>query len=164
MTAAATSRPSKHPTCSSRTCAPSSARCADRPVRIGLRRSARAGRADALGCRRQPTRIGVRVSHSVSFFGRLAGGVAGPALALSLLVAPSGVAAVDHSARSDAAAGNPGVGSEALQSAAITDVGRIRLATGDTVRVLTHADGRVTPNVGRTPFLWSGGPEATLGV
>src|SRR5262245_12395291 len=160
MTAAATSRPSKHPTCSSRTSARSSARCADRPGRTGMRRSARAGRADALGCRRQPTRIGVRVFHSVSFFGRLAGGVAGPALALSLLVAPSGVAAVDHSARTGSAAGDSDVGSEALQSAAITDVRRIRLATGDTVRVLTHADGTVTPNLGRTPFLWSGGPEA----
>lgn len=77
------------------------------------------------------------------------------ALPLGVLVASTGAAAAgDAVARGSAAA------SATAGPVAVRAVDSYRLATGDTVRVLTRADGSRVPRVmGRTPFVWSGGPE-----
>jgi hypothetical protein len=52
-----------------------------------------------------------------------------------------------------------------IAGGAVVAVHRYRLVTGDTVRVLTRADGTSVPRVeGGTPFIWSGGREGLVVV
>lgn len=77
-------------------------------------------------------------------------------LSLGFLVTPSGSATAG-----DVGAPAPAATASATPPGAIRAVDRYRLVTGDTVRVLTRADGSRVPRVlGRTPFVWSGGPDA----